>query len=140
MEKKFKHTLNIILGDFYGDGHREWDIVYFRCTEGVNYFNYCYKEGVKQLHVDPANWCSEYQQRECKAADINTLIEHGFSVDSEELWFSEDLCEISPNVLVDAILFVAEVGSNNSLKTKRIPNKMSNNAVLDKSGVGYGLF
>lgn len=140
---KLKYTLKIILGDYYGDGHREWDIVYFRSSHGVNEFNYAYREGVKKTKVDPAEyWCHEFQDRSIPFSELDKLIKRGFQ-------FSEDLFEVDiqdsskykvePNGLVEAILFVAQQGKPD-LQTKILPQKTLTNTVLDKSGIGYGLF
>ncbi len=139
---RLKYTLKIILGatDY---GHKQWDMIYFRSSLGVNDFNYAYSEGVKATGIDPAkNWCREYQDTLIAARELIKLASLGFKL--EEDWFYHvpsriDMYEATPIGFINAILFVASKGSTR-LETKILLNKTPPNVVLDKHGIGYGLF
>lgn len=139
---KLKNTLKIILGAT-NCGHKQWDIIYFRSSLGVNEFNYAYSEGVKATGIDPAkNWCMEYQDTLIPPNELNKLVSLGFKL--EEGWFYLDSAnpgkyEATPMGFISAILFVASQGSTR-LETKILLDKTPTNVVLDKDGIGYGFF
>lgn len=139
---RLKYTLKIILGAT-NYGHKQWDIIYFRSSLGVNDFNYAYSEGVKATGIDPAkNWCREYQDALISAKELNKLASLGFNPEEDYFYHCPpcfDKFEATPMGLISAILFVASKGSTR-LETKILLNKTPTNVVLDKDGIGYGFF
>jgi len=141
-KSKLKYTLKIILGAT-NYGHKQWDIIYFRSSLGVNDFNYAYSEGVKVTGIDPAkSWCREYHDTLIPAKELNKLVSLGFKFE-ENVFYPDPLNsgkhEATPEGLISAILFVASKGSTR-LETKILLNKTPTNVVLDRNGIGYGFF
>lgn len=137
MSKELKHQINLVLGDWSGDGHNQTATVTIKCNlnkkELENAFNAgCMKTGVN-FDDDVA---SDYEDNKISEEVVEKLSKHGFKIKdySEDEEPEDGGYSLWTDGYAAAWMFIAKVG-NSELEYEEMTSDSPNINIG-----GYGLF
>lgn len=127
-----KNKIDLVIGDWSDDGHGKLEIIKISSNLSLREIQTAYNKGKKIVKFDPIeNLCSDYEDRQFFAKDLQLLKKFGFSkeyelnVEDEIMLNREDFTEI--------VLFVVSLGNKEFKYEFEIDDDRWNIG-------GYGLF
>jgi hypothetical protein len=137
-QKTSKHSVNLVMGDPWDDGHGKSEVVMIETNLGVKEIQKAFKAGAKKIGIPlrRGEWdiADDYEENVLTREYYDKFVKHGFEFDvSEHDWLNEDELNIWTDVYVELYLFCVKKG-NPDFEYEVIKSK--NNIDIG----GYGLF
>lgn len=124
-------VINLLLGDWSGDGHSITETVTIECNRNVETLKMAYERGVELTGINlTKDICSDYEDNKVSSEIIETLKVFGM-VDLPDT-YDEDSYSFWTDTYANTWLFIAKVGDP-ELEFKIVKNQSINIG-------GYGLY
>jgi hypothetical protein len=142
VKNELKHQINLVLGDWSGDGHCYTATITVRCNLNKEQLEKAFKAGCKKTNVDFQNdVASQYEDSTISETVIEKLSKHGFKIEDysddenpEEFHTGIKGYYLSVDGYAAAWMFVAKIG-NPELEYEDLTGNSPNINIG-----GYGLF
>jgi len=143
VSKELKHQINLVLGDWSGDGHNQTATVTIRCNLDKKQLEKAYKAGCKKTGVNFADEvASDFEDNTISKEIVEKLAKHVFKIEDysedEQPGESPATGEVGYSLWTDgyaaAWMFIAKVG-NSELEYEEMTDDSP-----DIHIGGYGLF
>lgn len=121
------HTINLVVGDWSGDGHNITNTVTYECNFDKKTLELLYKRGVEKTGIDITKCCVDYQENSLDEETMAILSRLGLiDLDEQDEYMWTDS-------FARLYMQIAEIGSEGELEYKEVTNASINIG-------GYGLY
>lgn len=134
--QKTENIINLIVGDWSGDGHGKTDTVTIKCNLTAKQVEAAYDKGARSSGFDPSSYvCVEYEERKIYEEDLEKLRDLGYDVEAHlGITEHDDEVELDVDAFCEIYMFVAYLGDKSIVW--EFENPLSSNIHVG----GYGLF